>query len=226
MSQEESAMAILDEALRKLAVRQAPPEPLESIRARAAHRRRRRHTRRFAAGVLIVAVTLVAVAALSANDDDGDRNVRVIGQPTTTTNSPTPKELWQVADAPNGLGLSSIPYPAPVVVDDLVIVPGGYDDIGRVDAYDDRTGARRWRYETGSSAFLGPVAQGLVIVMPQHGFVAALDQNSGTERWRLALEPAETPFAATVVEGVLYLGTSFLNEGDVGAPPRVHAIDV
>jgi hypothetical protein len=78
MNQEESAMANLDEALRNLAVGQAPPEPLESIRARAARLRRRQRTRRFAASGLIVAVTLVAVAAMVVNDEERDRNVRVV----------------------------------------------------------------------------------------------------------------------------------------------------
>jgi outer membrane protein assembly factor BamB len=113
----------------------------------------------------------------------------------------------------------------PVAAGDLVLVPTGFHEPGRVRAYDARTGRLRWAYGTAGTAFVWAVGEGRVIVAPDRGSLIALDLETGKQRWRLALSPGQSPEHGTIAGGRLYVGTSFPSEGDL-RPPIVYAVDL
>jgi outer membrane protein assembly factor BamB len=113
----------------------------------------------------------------------------------------------------------------PVAAGDLVLVPTGFHEPGRVRAYEARTGRLRWAYRTGGTAFVWAVGEGRAIVAPDRGSLVALDLETGRQRWRLALSPGQSPAQGTIAGGHLYVGTSFPSEGDL-RPPIVYAVDL
>jgi hypothetical protein len=124
---------VLDQ-LRGLRVgRGGAPEPVDGLRERIAVRRRRR--RRLAAGGLSV-VVVTATAVLAVVDDEGERSVRTVNDPTTVPSTAVPAPtsplpvgavvasaagIEQVAESGRLVSLSEQPTARAFAISDIVV---------------------------------------------------------------------------------------------------------
>jgi outer membrane protein assembly factor BamB len=224
---------VLDRLRRMADVPPTAPEPLDGLRRRALRLRRRR----WAAGGVALSLAVAASVAGLTLADGGSVPVAVEvgdGVPSTTgavstTDAPATtvaaassrQPVWRVAASISGSSLPSLV--GPEAAGDVILVPGGTAG-GGVTAYDAGTGAQRWRYDTGSAAFVRAVGDGIAVVAPQYGSIAGVELTSGQERWRLALPAGASAGRAAVVGSRVYVGASYPSEGALDAPV-VYALD-
>ncbi len=108
----------------------------------------------------------------------------------------TGDELWRVdLDGPLWMG-------TPGANGDLVYLAGG--ETPALIAVDAATGEERWRFEVGLALFTAPViADGLVYLQSQDGYLTALDAVTGAEQWRMLVGSGGSP---VVADGKIYTG--------------------
>jgi outer membrane protein assembly factor BamB len=178
-----------------------------------------------AAVIAAAAVTAAVVGVLVAREHAPQTAGGQVRQPPAAQAMAPPQvpPRWSVGGVAPPLVTPS--ERGPVAAGDLVLVPTGFHEPGRVRAYEARTGRLRWAYGTGGTAFVWAVGEGRVIVAPDRGSLVALDLETGRQRWRLALSPGQSPEHGTIAGGRLYVGTSFTSEGDL-RPPIVYAVDL
>jgi outer membrane protein assembly factor BamB len=84
------------------------------------------------------------------------------------------------------------------------------DDRGRVTALDPASGLAVWTTELGAPVHETPAsAEGLLVVPTTRGFAAALDAETGAERWRHEADRRDVLFASpTLAPGVVVVGAS------------------
>ncbi len=93
--------------------------------------------------------------------------------------------------------------PGPLAMRDVVVVPTGEE----LRAYRTKDGSMLWRQAMGAAAVMPPVDAGASVVVTLAGnVVAAVDAQSGAQRWRTTLD--STPGSMAVAKDRLLFGTA------------------
>lgn len=206
--------------------------PTEELRTRAVRRRFQRRLAVIAlglAGLLVVApglnnllhsprvafVTGPTEDNASATDgrDQGGAYTGAVERFRTSEDQPPPERHHEKLVITAGRGEN-----------DLVITAGGYDSASII-ARHAGSRERRWSYELRDTAFIQGRREDMLLVASQYEVMAALDVETGVERWRHKFAPTESPGHPALAANTMYLPTEFPLEGDTTAP-NVYGVDL
>ena len=158
----------------------------------------------------------------TATTEGGPQEARVWLRPAPQGDAGVPAAV-EIIDQPIGTFGGATPL-GPVTAEGVTITAEGFVS-GVITATDAASDEELWTYDVYENAFLGPVSGSTLLAAAHYGQVVALDVETGAERWSLSLDVTERAGPPTILDGVVYLPSSYPSEGDTAAP-RLRAVDL